>query len=699
MRSARRALLGGGGDRRVRQHGTPCGEEILRLELQEVHRWSCTSRLRSGRRARGSRAVAGRLRGPAGPRQRQAVGADSPTFARTHSTIAVVVAPGVKTLATPSGLELRDVVLGDDPAAEDDDVVGAALAQQLHHPGEQRHVRAGQHRQADASASSWIVVSTICSGRLVQAGVDDLHARVAQGPRDDLGPAVVPVEARAWRRRRGCDRRWSRGSSGRAGRPVGEYAAVTASWQARCCTAARRGRRAGAAPRPGRLARLRAAAVASRVLRLASGAVAAVWDFRRTAAASARTTRRRWWPRPTWPAPSAAAAGDRGAQRRHPAAGGHGGAGRHPARPARPARAGRAGLPHLSVADAPTTGGVWISVVSAADLRVAVAGATVGFAGPRVVRGVTGRRRRRAATARSRAYAAGLVDAVLPADDVPAWVAAALRALTPRPATSRRCRPRAGSPERRRLGAGAALARPRRTGGAELLAQLLDDARGPARAARRRTVGAVVGRAAGRPAVGVALAARPGVRPTPGRLPPRRPRVPARRPARAAGAVARGHPRRRAGQPRPRTTGSPRPWAPRWTPCCTCRRATVALVHGEGGSGGALAAAVTDLLVVMTPTAGSPRSRPRGPRRRCAARAEECADLLRLRPPTCSPLGAADALVDDPRDALWHLARSPADGWSGAPPAGGAGRPATGHAAPLTRRTLPARGGDDHGFR
>ena len=46
-----------------------------------------------------------------------------------------------------------------------------------------------------ASASSWIAVSTICSGRLVQAGVDDLHAGVAQRAGDDLGAAVVTVEA------------------------------------------------------------------------------------------------------------------------------------------------------------------------------------------------------------------------------------------------------------------------------------------------------------------------------------------------------------------------------------------------------------------------------------------------------------------------------------------------------------------------
>src|SRR3954454_8091647 len=38
--------------------------------------------------------------------------------------------------------QLRDVGVGDDPAAEDDDLTQAALAQELDHPGEQRHVRA-----------------------------------------------------------------------------------------------------------------------------------------------------------------------------------------------------------------------------------------------------------------------------------------------------------------------------------------------------------------------------------------------------------------------------------------------------------------------------------------------------------------------------------------------------------------------------
>ena len=67
--------------------------------------------------------------------------------------------------------------------------------QQLEHPREQGHVRAGQHRKPDR------VDVLLDGGRrrslrgLVQAGVDDLHAGVAQRPGDDLCAAVVAVEA------------------------------------------------------------------------------------------------------------------------------------------------------------------------------------------------------------------------------------------------------------------------------------------------------------------------------------------------------------------------------------------------------------------------------------------------------------------------------------------------------------------------
>ena len=47
-----------------------------------------------------------------------------------------------------------------------------------------------------ASASSWMRRLDDLLRRLVKAGVDDLHAGVAQRPGDDLGAAIVTVEAR-----------------------------------------------------------------------------------------------------------------------------------------------------------------------------------------------------------------------------------------------------------------------------------------------------------------------------------------------------------------------------------------------------------------------------------------------------------------------------------------------------------------------
>src|SRR5215218_3597282 len=99
-------------------------------------------------------------------------------------------------LGHPELLQLGDVRVRDDPAAEHDDVLCVALLQQLDDPGEQRHVRAGEHRESDG-------VGVLGDGRLddllgglMQAGVDDLHAGVTQRPRHHLRAAVVPVQAR-----------------------------------------------------------------------------------------------------------------------------------------------------------------------------------------------------------------------------------------------------------------------------------------------------------------------------------------------------------------------------------------------------------------------------------------------------------------------------------------------------------------------
>ena len=67
--------------------------------------------------------------------------------------------------------------------------------QQLAHAREQRHVRAAQDRQADDVDVFLDRGGRDHLGRLVQAGIDDFHARIAQRRGDDLGAAIVAVEA------------------------------------------------------------------------------------------------------------------------------------------------------------------------------------------------------------------------------------------------------------------------------------------------------------------------------------------------------------------------------------------------------------------------------------------------------------------------------------------------------------------------
>ncbi len=91
-------------------------------------------------------------------------------------------------------LERRQVLVGDDAAAEQEHVVGAARVEERRHLAEVMHVGARQDRQADG-------VDILLYGSvhdhlrgLAQPGIDDLHTRVAQGTSDDLRTAIVPVE-------------------------------------------------------------------------------------------------------------------------------------------------------------------------------------------------------------------------------------------------------------------------------------------------------------------------------------------------------------------------------------------------------------------------------------------------------------------------------------------------------------------------
>jgi acetyl-CoA carboxylase alpha subunit/acetyl-CoA carboxylase beta subunit len=86
----------------------------------------------------------------------------------------------------------------------------------------------------------------------------------------------------------------------------------------------------------------------------------------------------------------------------------------------------RAGLLSAIVYRSPTTGGVYASWASLLDVRAAEPQATLGFAGPRVVRQVTGHEPPAGSHTAESAYAAGLVDALVERSEQVAWVNAVL---------------------------------------------------------------------------------------------------------------------------------------------------------------------------------------------------------------------------------------------------------------------------------
>jgi acyl-CoA carboxylase subunit beta len=86
----------------------------------------------------------------------------------------------------------------------------------------------------------------------------------------------------------------------------------------------------------------------------------------------------------------------------------------------------RAGLLSAIVYRSPTTGGVYASWASLLDVRAAEPRATLGFAGPRVVRQVTGQAVPPWSHTAESAYSAGLVDALVERADQVTWVNAVL---------------------------------------------------------------------------------------------------------------------------------------------------------------------------------------------------------------------------------------------------------------------------------
>ena len=103
--------------------------------------------------------------------------------------------PGVKTSATPSFFSSGMSSAGIVPPTVTSTSSAPCSAQELDDLGDQRHVGAGEDREADRVGVLLDHGRGDLLGRLVQAGVDDLHAGVAERAGDDLGAAVVAVEA------------------------------------------------------------------------------------------------------------------------------------------------------------------------------------------------------------------------------------------------------------------------------------------------------------------------------------------------------------------------------------------------------------------------------------------------------------------------------------------------------------------------
>ena len=91
------------------------------------------------------------------------------------------------------------------------------------------------------------------------------------------------------------------------------------------------------------------------------------------------------------------------------------------------------GLPHVTLLTSPTTGGVYASFASLADVVLAEPRATIGFAGPRVVAELTGAAPDATVSTAEFAAEHGLVDEIVPPGEQRSTIARVLRNLTRAP--------------------------------------------------------------------------------------------------------------------------------------------------------------------------------------------------------------------------------------------------------------------------
>jgi acetyl-CoA carboxylase carboxyl transferase subunit beta len=110
--------------------------------------------------------------------------------------------------------------------------------------------------------------------------------------------------------------------------------------------------------------------------------------------------------------------------------------------------------------------------------------------------------------------------------------------------------------------------------------------------------------------------------------------------------------------PHSEDAGVARTIADAMTAVLTCPSPTLSVLHGEGGSGGALAAATTD-LVAVTPTGWFAALGPEGASAALRSSPEQAAELMRVTPANLLEDGFADATAPGEPEPLrsWLLDR------------------------------------------
>ena len=325
-------------------------------------------------------------------------------------------------------------------------------------------------------------------------------------------------------------------------------------------------------------------------------------------------------------------------------------------------------VPFIVFLGNPTTGGVLASIGALADLTLAEAGATIGFAGPRVAAHFTGEPLSGTSHTAETALVSGLVDEVLDPSELREYLCSALETLAPdeRVIADHPGEPEGWSEEVDSWEVVESARSPERPPGHQLILEASDSVvplRGDRQGTEDPAVDTALARIAGRKVVLIALDRERAPRPGAYRKARRAIEIASRLLIPIVTLVDTG-----GADPSEESESGGIAWeiAKTYEAMLRAPVPTVSIVTGEGGSGGALAFCATDCLLayegaifsVIAPELAAEILW------RDPARAAEAARSLKLTAPDLLRLGIADALLVEPpwggsiREAVaYHLAR------------------------------------------